>query len=51
MPKFTKFHPESVQNAKPFLKLPIFWLGIFEINSKIISSQMLGKFFSKNADF
>jgi hypothetical protein len=30
-----KFH-------KPFLKLPIFWLGIFEINSEIVSSRMIG---------
>ena len=39
---FIKNHLESVQ--KSFLKLPIFWLGIFK-------SQMMGKFFSKNADF
>jgi hypothetical protein len=33
-----KFH-------EPFLKLPVFWVGIFEINSEIVSSQMI--FFRK----
>jgi hypothetical protein len=48
--KFTNFHQESGQNRKTFSKLQIIWLGIFEINSKIISSQMIGKIFSKDAD-
>jgi hypothetical protein len=39
------------KNAKPFFKLPNFWPGTFEINSKTISSQMIGKTFSKNGEF
>ena len=32
------------KNEKLFFKLPIIWLGIFEINSRIILSQMIGNF-------
>ena len=45
------FTRKVFKNAKPFLNLLIFWLGIFKINSKIISSQMIGKIISKNDDF
>jgi hypothetical protein len=29
------------EQAKPFLKLPIIWIAIFKINSRIISGQNL----------
>ena len=48
---FQNFTRKVFKNAKPFLKLPIIWLRIFEMNSIIISSQIIDKIFSKYADF
>jgi hypothetical protein len=39
-----KFTKKVFKNEKLFLQLPVIWLGIFEINSKRISSQMKGNF-------
>jgi hypothetical protein len=48
--QYVKILPgKSSKNTKTFLTL--LWLGIFKINSTIISSQMIGKVFPKNADF
>jgi hypothetical protein len=47
IPFFLKTACDPLKFYKPFLKLPIFWLGIFEIKSEIVPSQMIGNFFGK----
>jgi hypothetical protein len=37
------FKISAGQCAKTFLEFTIFWLVIFEINSRIIASQIIGK--------
>ena len=43
--------PGKCSKRKTVLKMPILWLGIIEINSRVISSLMIGKIVSKNAGF
>jgi hypothetical protein len=42
--KIQNLTKKALKNAKPILKLPIIWLGIFEINSRIIANQIIGNF-------